>query len=87
MTVSRENVAFFDRYTPLHMVSGVALGRLGLPWWGALAIAVAWEVAEPSLKRSPVWRKRFPNPTIDSFGNKSGDVAALMGTWYLARRR
>lgn len=80
------NVQIFDRYTAYHAVSGAALGRMGAPWWAALGSALAWEVAEPSLKRSAFWRSRFPDPTIDSMQNKIGDVAALMVAWYVTRR-
>lgn len=81
------NTQLFDRYTAYHLASGAALGCLNTPWWAALGLAVAWEAAEPSLKRSRFWRQRFPDPTLDSLGNKTGDVAALMAAWYVAQRR
>ncbi len=80
------NRKIFDRYTSYHVLSGVLLKKLEVPWWGALGAAVLWEMAEPSLKRSRYWRGKFPDPTTDSLGNKTGDVAALMGAWYVAQK-
>ena len=79
------NTQLVDRYTLVHAASGFVLGRVGAPWWAALGVSIAWELAEPSLKRSPTWRRWFPDPTQDTLTNAVGDTLGLMGGWYAGR--
>src|SRR5687768_11370527 len=70
-----------DRFTMVHFASGVALARLGAPFWTTCLLSVAWEVVEGPLKaRFP---DAFPNPTHDRTINAVTDTLAVLLGWRL----
>lgn len=80
------NKLMFDPFTIVHASAGLIAGRVGVPWWGALAMSVTWELVEPSLKRSTYWRGYFPEPTHDTWQNHVGDTIGVMGGWYVGAK-
>lgn len=73
------NAPFVDRFTAAHALIGAAYAWIGLPAWGALLLALAWEWLENPLKaRVP---RLFPHATRDTWRNAFGDVLAVMGGW------
>ena len=73
------NHAVVDRFTIAHFAVGVLMGAGRMPWWGALAIAVGWELVERPLKRSAP--QIFPHATQDTVQNAVGDAVAMMAGW------
>lgn len=77
------NAAPIDRFTTLHAISGAALRAAGMPWWGALILSVAFEVAENIVQ--PSVPSMFPGTSpSDSLTNSVCDTAALMAGWGVA---
>jgi hypothetical protein len=78
-----------DRFTLGHASVGVIYGLAGLPWWGAVALAVAWEVAENPLK--DWFPAAFPDSCHDTYANGAVDAGSVMlgylGGRALGRRR
>ncbi len=74
-----------DRFTLLHLASGVALGLVGATPSQALAVGAAWEVLERALKESIP--EAFPHPSQDSIENATVDTLAVWLGCALARRR
>jgi hypothetical protein len=68
-----------DRFTIAHGAAGVLMGLGRVPWWGALVLAVGWELAERPLKR--VIPRAFPHASQDSLANATCDVLAVMAGW------
>ncbi len=72
-----------DKFTIAHYAAGLLTGAARVPWWGALLMAVGWEIVERPLKRS--MPGIFPSKgTQDTWPNMIGDVAAMMAgytTW------
>ncbi len=83
MSDLRINAAPVDRWTTLHVASGVGLGAVGLPWWSALGISVVFEVVENLVQPSipSVFKGSADN---DSLENSVIDTAALMLGWFVA---
>lgn len=77
--------AVIDCYTSGHAAVGVLYGSITpMPWWAALALAVAWEVVENPLKdRYPDF---FPDAKHDRLPNAAFDAAAVMLGFWLGRR-
>jgi len=76
-----------DRFTAAHYAWGVIMGAARLPWWGALTIAIGWEILERPLKRAVPGA--FPHSTQDTVANAVGDAVGMMagwGTWRLLAR-
>jgi hypothetical protein len=72
-----------DRFTLAHAAAGVLMGLGRLPWWAALGLAIAWEVAENPLKdRFP---GVFPHATHDRPCNAVADTCAVMAGWAAMR--
>lgn len=65
-----------DRYTLGHGAAGILMGLGRLPWWGALGLAVGWEIVERPLKDQ--FPKAFPNATQDTVPNAVCDALAVM---------
>ena len=80
------NRAPVDAFTAMHLGTGTVVGAAGAPWQLALALTVGWELVEPKLKRSKLWRKRFPVPTDDTLANTIGDSGAFMAGWWLGKQ-
>lgn len=78
------NIDPVDGYTLVHAAFGAAMGAAKMPWWGALIVAVGWEIIENPLKDA------FPQVLIhntrDSPMNAVLDATAVMGGWYVADR-
>jgi hypothetical protein len=72
-----------DRFTLVHASIGLVYGLVGLHALVALALAIAWEVAENPLKAH--LPRFFPHATQDTWRNAIGDVVAVMIGWALAR--
>lgn len=70
------NYAMFDVWTLGHAAFGAGLRYIGATPLEAVSLAVLWEIAEPTLKRS--YPKAFPEAQIDSPANKAGDVIGWM---------
>lgn len=69
----------FDRYSKYHGFMGAMLGLAGASAPQALAVSLAWELLEPSIKRT--WPQVFPKQSLDTPQNKFGDSASWMGGW------
>ncbi len=79
MSDDRINKDAIDRYTSAHFGVGVTAAALGVPWWGALAGSIAWEIAEDVLKdKIPT---AFPYSSHDTLLNASTDTLAVMAGW------
>lgn len=68
-----------NRYTVGHVAIGVIFGLTEMPWWGAFALSLAWELGEKGLKAA--LPDVFPNPYQDSWANSVSDTAAVMLGW------
>jgi hypothetical protein len=77
------NFGFIDPYTLVHGFVGVVAAAIGLRFFGMLALAVGWEIAEHLLKQ--LIPSVFPHVTQDTFRNSCGDVLATIVGWALAR--
>ncbi len=73
------NVDPVDRYTIGHFSVGTLLGLMRVPWWGAIAFAVGWELIEDPLK--DLVPGIFPHASHDAFVNSFLDAAAMMAGW------
>lgn len=73
-----------DRFTLGHALVGF-LGGLhpGVPWYGILGFAIAWEIVENPLKRAVP--QMFPAAIPDTLENATLDIAAMMAGYGLAR--
>lgn len=78
------NDELFDRFSLAHGAVGFGYGRVGIPWWGAVALVVGWEIVERPLKAE--MPGLFPHASQDSVANMAGDVIAVMVGWTLGRR-
>lgn len=79
----RINAAPIDRWTSVHVASGSILGLLGTPWWAALGISTAFEIAENIVQ--PYVPSVFAGSAdSDSLENSVLDTAALMLGWFVA---
>lgn len=76
----RINQAPFDRYTFAHMGFGATFAGIGTPWWGTLAISIAFEMVEDRLKDT--YPQAFPFSSHDSRRNTVGDTVALMAAYF-----
>ncbi len=73
-----------DRFTFAHAAAGVGLALADASGPVALAVAIGWEVVEPTLKvKAPAL---FPYASRDSMTNKVVDVVAVMAGWYGTRK-
>ena len=74
------NGGYVDRYTVVHVCSGIlirGLGKKKIGWLAALGLAVGWEFLEHPMKDA--WPGVFaPYDTQDSFPNSFVDVVAVM---------
>jgi hypothetical protein len=68
-----------DRFTIGHVAVGTLMGLGRIPWWGALTVAVGWEVLERGLKDSVP--AAFPSATQDTTSNAVFDAMAMMLGW------
>jgi hypothetical protein len=68
------NYHLVDRWTVGHVGVGTWLGLLRVPWWGALVVAVGWEIIEQPLKR-------ITQTPRDTFANAAVDALAVMAGW------
>jgi hypothetical protein len=74
-----------DRFTLAHAATGAVAGFLGLPPAVVIFVAIGWEFAERPLKRR--FPDAFPHPSQDSLENATLDALAMVGAYYLFRRR
>jgi hypothetical protein len=77
------NYPAFDRFSLAHGFVGAMLGIAGVSGPKALALTIAWELAEPTIKRQAP--TIFPRQSLDTPANKLGDGAAWMAGWALGR--
>jgi hypothetical protein len=77
------NHAAIDGFTIGHAMVGVGLALLGIPWWGALAVAIGWELVERPLKTT--MPEVFPHASQDTFTNAFFDAAGMMTGWAITR--
>ncbi len=79
------NYGWADKYTFAHFGAGLLLNLYSkdrVPFWGALAVAVGWEVLEYILKNTSP--KLFvPYEGQDSAKNIVVDIAAVCFGWWL----
>ena len=76
------NQKVVDRFTLGHVVLGFLADRVDLKPGTTLALSVGWEIIEPWLKvRYP---QIFPHASVDSWQNKLGDVAGVMGGYFVS---
>ncbi len=77
------NYGLIDRWTIGHVGVGTWLGLLRVPWWGALIVAVGWEIIERPLKDRVFYK--MTGATQDTLGNSIADAAATMIGWGVIR--
>lgn len=75
------NYEFIDVFTLHHMMMGTVMGAAGFSALQALGTTIAWELVEPTLKRT--YPDMFPSHTIDTVSNKVGDTTYWMMGWLL----
>lgn len=68
-----------DRFTIGHAAFGTIMGLGRVPWWGALTVAVGWELLEHVLKDAVP--AAFPHATQDTLINSTFDALAMMLGW------
>jgi hypothetical protein len=74
------NKGMFDRYSLVHLATGVWLGSLGMGLIPLLTLHTAFEVVENQvLKR--ILPQTFPAPSPDSIWNSIGDTIACSAGW------
>lgn len=84
--------AVFDRYSVLHLASGLALGWLGLPFWPAFMGHAAFEVLENTDRGmgfiNAYFRDVWPGgkDEADAVANSIGDQIAFTTGWLLTYR-
>ncbi len=85
-----EQTAFVDKWTAVHVVTGIASGALGMPVWAYIALGTGYELAEFAME-SPRGSKIFGTKQPESAVNVAGDfVAGIAGNLLghaLRRRR
>jgi len=72
-----------DKYTLGHMAWGAILAAIGVPFWGAAMLSVAFEIVENPLKKHIPFI--FPEPILDSIGNQVMDTVGVLAGWSLAK--
>lgn len=87
ITKERRNIALFDRWSIVHIVTGIILGWIMRPFI-ALSIMVLWEPLE-ILVLSPLLARRGIKFGYESLRNSLSDiffdvVGVALGTWVLA---
>lgn len=87
LTKARRNSALFDRWSVVHVVTGVAMGWTMRPFI-ALSLMVLWEPLE-ILVLSPLLARRGIRFGYESLRNSLSDiffdvVGVALGTWVLA---
>jgi hypothetical protein len=70
-----EQVAFFDKWTVVHVASGLVSGAIGVPVWAYIALGTGYELAEFAAE-SPRGSKIFGTKRPESALNVAGDFAA-----------
>ncbi len=80
--LSRPGDPPFDRWTLVHIASGVGLGLLGTPWWLAVALLVVYEVFEAVLRRRRSGGGVFEH---ESLANILADIAVGLAGWAVAK--
>jgi hypothetical protein len=75
------NWSTFDGWAVGHGIVGALFALGGAPLAVTLGASVAWEAAEPGLKRRAPGI--FPASTLDTPRNKAGDVAAFGAGWFV----
>jgi hypothetical protein len=74
------NYGVVDKFTVAHVASGALLGFTPLPWWGALALTIGFELVEPYMQEAfPQWRVSSTRETV---ANSISDVVvAMLAYW------
>lgn len=81
MPVPKINKTPVDRFSFVHLATGIGSGIVGVPAWLALSGSLAFEAFEtPMKKRVP---KKFPDPSPDTPANAAVDVLAYMAGWMI----
>ncbi len=78
---TRPNQPPFDVWTLGHLAVGGVARALGASFEATMILAIAWEVAEPTVKQAAP--RLFPEPARDSIANKAGDIAAFAAGWWV----
>lgn len=76
------NQPMFDRYSTAHAGFGVTFAALGIPFWAAAVISIAFELFENKLKDT--FPAAFPFASHDSVLNTVGDTISLLAGHALA---
>ncbi len=72
-----------DVYTIGHLAWGAILASIGVPFWGAFAASVVFEIVEnPMKKHIP---QLFPETVLDPPGNQVMDTVGVLAGWALIR--
>jgi hypothetical protein len=74
-----------DLYTLGHIAVGAVLNVVGVPFWGAAAVGVGWELLERPAQVRKLLQIAHPKAYYhqDTAANALWDAAATMGGWWL----
>ena len=72
-----------DRYIIGHLAWGGILAASGVPFWGAFALSVGFEILEQPLKEHIP--SLFPEPIKDPIGNQVMDTVGVLTGWSIIR--
>ena len=76
------NYGLVDRFTFAHFGIGLVYAAIGLEFFIACLLAIAWELIENPLKVN--FPRVFPHATADTLKNSVGDTLAVIAGWWLA---
>lgn len=79
------NAAMFDGWSPVHFLSGVSLGVLGVPLGWTIAVASTYEIVE-YMHEWPKGSILFGSKRPESAANVIADMALLLTGWYISSR-
>lgn len=84
---SQQNLAAVDPWTAVHVAAGLAAGLMEIPLRWALGAAVAYEVVEQVVERSPEGQEFFETSAPERVPNALVDLVALvvghqLGRWW-----
>lgn len=80
---SELNGQALDRFTLVHITSGILLGISRVPLSCAVCAAVGWEIVERPLKSH--WPSFFANGLHDRLRNEVTDSTAVLLGWGIGR--
>jgi len=81
-----QNEALFDPWSIVHFAFGLAFGLVGLPFVGAMGVAIAYDVLEHAFEKSEFGQRFFNTSGPESGWNIGGDLLLFAGGWMLGDR-